>query len=586
MRINMVMRNLDERMRCRQTLMVMLTLTLMALPLGAQGDDDPVIAEVRGATVTLSQWNAHLEASPRLAATAGLAAEQARSVVEREVLGMLGRQLDLNEIDERGLADLPETAIRVAAAERSLLAQWARSEGLPAEIEISDEALDEALEERSDELNAPPAVRFQQIYLSLRDLSEDEAEAKRELAEEIDAQLREDPSLFGELMEAHSDSEIRDSSAILGPINPEQTHEAVVEVLWALEEGEVSGPLETPFGIHFFKLSSFISRSLNPSQARVQVRADLVREAMEARIGEIVADAEALDLQLPPAPEALAEDTVIVGGAIEVTGADLALLHEFDLASPSDTETLAQLIAATQEAATLAAMARAEGWDQEPQISEALESARQRTLIQMLWEQRLEEDQPITDELVRSTYEEGLENYAQPRRVRVREIEIRPARRAESGQSFALLDVLEHAESLRDRLAAGEDFGEIAREHSTSDDVEADLDPHWVYPFGADSGRFETLAEIATGEISEPIPLRDGYVLAEAIAVEENIHATFEQVERDIRRRLLRARQRRVGNAWNEAIQQEVVFSLPDDVILRHTAIAEEEAPASPEESL
>lgn len=114
----------------------------------------------------------------------------------------------------------------------------------------------------------------------------------------------------------------------------------------------------------------------------------------------------------------------------------------------------------------------------------------------------------VTDEEVRRFFDENPERFAQQEMVRARHI---------------LVDTRDEAESLREQLLAGADFGELAREHST--------DPGSA-PAGGELGWFgrgvmvapfeEAAFALAVGEISEPVQTAFGFHL---ILVEERAEA-------------------------------------------------------------
>ncbi len=114
----------------------------------------------------------------------------------------------------------------------------------------------------------------------------------------------------------------------------------------------------------------------------------------------------------------------------------------------------------------------------------------------------------VTDEEVRRFFDENPERFAQQEMVRARHI---------------LVDTRDEAESLREQLLAGADFGELAREHST--------DPGSA-PAGGELGWFgrgvmvapfeEAAFALAVGGISEPVETAFGFHL---ILVEERAEA-------------------------------------------------------------
>lgn len=559
-----------------------------AFPVGAQEPETAsgeVIASLRGSAVTAGDWRRTRDTG-QIAGQTRLSTPEAENFVRGELRAQLLAAYQRDAVEREQIAETPVGRWRAWAAVNDALANHARTRGLAGTLEVPDEAVRDYYQEHIDEFDRPDQLSVRHIYLSTQGLSEASLEAVRTLAGEIVTALEASPARFAELAREHSQSENTNPDAILGPISPDQIHEELREPLWALGDDEVGGPFESRFGLHIFMVDTRYPVSVPFDQASPMIIGRLRQQAAEERTAELVENAEEeFGLTLHPAPETLEADTPVISGAIEVDGQALALAFDLDLESAPEGDQLAELVRQTQENAVLAAEARRQGWDSDPTLRQSVEQAEAEALRTALWLTRVEASSEITDEDVRRQYDENPGAYRDPVRVLARILELRPVAEAEPGTRVATLEVLNQAQALRARWASGEAFEDLVREASTAADADEGGVPRWIYPYGADSGQYSAAANLATGEVSEPIRLTDGYALIEALQVENNHLQPFEEVEDRIRTSLLRSTRRSIYRAWNASLEAEAVLEPPVDIVAFHTRdyIAPEPETASPE---
>lgn len=98
-----------------------------------------------------------------------------------------------------------------------------------------------------------------------------------------------DGASFADLAKEYSiDTVSAEEGGDLGYAGRGVYNEAFEEALFALEEGEVSEPVETSFGVHLIKLED-VRRSDVPALSEIegQLRSELARERAEERFAEI-----------------------------------------------------------------------------------------------------------------------------------------------------------------------------------------------------------------------------------------------------------------------------------------------------------
>lgn len=166
-----------------------------------------------------------------------------------------------------------------ALALREVMLQEARARGLapdpvevaPGQVETEDEALirqlcDVAISPKpaSDaELRAlyqaqPDRFRAPSLYEAAHILfaRHDDMAALRARAEAVLAELRANPRRFTELAREHSSCSSKDNGGVLGQLSAGDTVPEFEAVLNVMEEGQITGPVETRFGLHLIRLDA------------------------------------------------------------------------------------------------------------------------------------------------------------------------------------------------------------------------------------------------------------------------------------------------------------------------------------------
>ncbi|MBR3369420.1 MAG: peptidylprolyl isomerase [Rhodobacteraceae bacterium] len=166
-----------------------------------------------------------------------------------------------------------------ALAIREIMLQEARARGLtpdpaevaPGQVETEDEALIRQLSEvaiqpapadegklravydaQPDRFRAPTLFEAAHILFP----RQDDMAAVRAHADAVLAQLRENPRRFGELARTHSACSSKDNGGLLGQLAQGDTVPEFEAAMDALDEGQISDPVETRFGLHLIRLDA------------------------------------------------------------------------------------------------------------------------------------------------------------------------------------------------------------------------------------------------------------------------------------------------------------------------------------------
>jgi peptidyl-prolyl cis-trans isomerase D len=167
------------------------------------------------------------------------------------------------------------------------------------------------------------------------------------------------------------------------------------------------------------------------------------------------------------------------------------------------------------------------------------------------------------DAELQALYEQEKENYRKPEQREARHILITVARDADEA---AVAAARERIEALRERIAAGEDFAEVAKEAS-EDPGSASLGGGLGY-FGRgvmDPAFEEAAFAAAEGGLSEPVRSRFGWHLIEVTAVQPQQVRSFEDARADVLRQY---QQRQADLVFAEQVERlaNLAFEHPESL--------------------
>jgi parvulin-like peptidyl-prolyl isomerase len=151
---------------------------------------------------------------------------------------------------------------------------------------VTDEELESYYRDNEERLTLPEQVRVRHILLTWKPLGTvDDRAAIREQMAPILERARAGAD-FAELARTHSDdSATRANGGDTGLFPRGEMTPAFEEVAFALEPGEISEPVETPFGVHILKLEERREARLLPlEEIREQLREHVAAERAERAV--------------------------------------------------------------------------------------------------------------------------------------------------------------------------------------------------------------------------------------------------------------------------------------------------------------
>jgi len=160
-----------------------------------------------------------------------------------------------------------------------------------AETEISDAEIEEYYSVYRDRrFREPEQVRFRQIFIDLPEGAPEEEKAKaRERIDEILEEARSGTD-FAELAKEHSDDPSAAQGGDMGFITRGQIAPLIENTVFALEPGELSGVVESAYGLHLFEVEEKRSETVKSLE---EVRDEIVA-ALKSEKGNVLA-AEAIE---------------------------------------------------------------------------------------------------------------------------------------------------------------------------------------------------------------------------------------------------------------------------------------------------
>src|SRR5690606_22467409 len=151
------------------------------------------------------------------------------------------------------------------------------SEVVMDQVSVTDDEVAAYYEQNKGRFTTDESRRLSHILIEVpSDANEDERAQARQQAESVLAAVSSNPDAFAEQARQHSqDSGSAQAGGSLGWITPGTMVPEFEEAAFALQEGEVSGLVETEFGYHIIKADEVRKAQVKPLD---EVRAQLTEE--------------------------------------------------------------------------------------------------------------------------------------------------------------------------------------------------------------------------------------------------------------------------------------------------------------------
>ena len=449
------------------------------------------------------------------------------------------------EADEAKLLAGDEGQLYVKSRWEPLLNAHVSEHRIAEKVQLTDDDLRRFYDQHPEEFGHGPQIRVRHIFKrTTRNASPEERETARREIDTLLGQLQEGAS-FTELARDHSDSETAPLDGLIGRLQRGALGPQLDDVVWALDEGEISEVVATPTGFHVFRVDNHLQPfQMEFAEARTRLRRRLEREATEATLATYTEELlEASGAHYAPdGLEGEDDELLFALGEIELTRGDF-LQRVFALGfeqqrSLSLREQLEQ--AATQElyrwqAERLELAA-------EPELVAQREQLERTAKIELAYRDRRRAHlEGLPDSILRDYFEENKKRFRSPQQLRLR---LLVRRFEDEGQEW--FELYEELERLAAAIRAGElDFAEQAKLKSQDLSAANGGDTGWIRPgaigdFAGPRASKATLA-LKLNEVSEPILMesyndnqllyaREGYLLVRVEQLRPAATPPFEEI--------------------------------------------------------
>jgi peptidyl-prolyl cis-trans isomerase C len=187
------------------------------------------------------------------------------------------------EADGAGLLEDPAGERQLAARHDALVAEFVEARRLAAVPPPAEAELVAFYEAHPEDFRHAEQIRLRHIFKRVdRDAPAADRDRARAEIEALLAQVR-DGANFDELARLHSDSETARYDGLIGRLDRGALDPALEEVVWRLDEGEVSEVVPTPVGFHVFKLDDRLEPfRMDFAEARGRLERRLTEDAQES----------------------------------------------------------------------------------------------------------------------------------------------------------------------------------------------------------------------------------------------------------------------------------------------------------------
>lgn len=172
-------------------------------------------------------------------------------------------------------------------------------------------------------------------------------------------------------------------------------------------------------------------------------------------------------------------------------------------------------------------------------------------LLKQLTDESNEKALTISDETVRAYYENNREQWRVGERLKLRQI---------------IVDDKEKAQTLRENILKGADFGETARLHSIQTPPEDDQSPAYLTREEVPMA-FDPLFQNDVGSISEVIKTPFGYHLVMIEDKQAEQILPFQEIEEKLKQTLLNRKRERVYSKWIEKLRQRTEVRINEELL-------------------
>ncbi len=391
---------------------------------------------------------------------------------------------------EQGYGQTPEYLSQVQDMKNGYLAAFYTYHQFTTQYEEDEDALRALYEEEKEKYFQPAKFTFRHIFIRTVDMPEEEQKKADDRAKAA-LELIKSGSDFVEIARMYSDSERK--GAVVGPFNkrghdPDRAINPVLEdALMELEQGEVSDIITTKYGYEILKLESFTDDQYRPfAQLRLTLANRLKSEQREDWKRSIVEEYWD-DAVSQFNPSVIFDENADMNDVIAVVYSDVINYAKYQQLvtrkltrnpNESDEEYNKRLVDQLKYDVIFNNIAAKLAWEKNysdiPRYKLLTKFKEYKSVYSVWWNKMVDnymDANPVTEEEKRAYYEENKNYFLAPSKAYVREMMFKVPEHAEDvmyEKYKAEQAAKEKAQKAIERVLAGENFAEVAKDMSES----------------------------------------------------------------------------------------------------------------------
>ena len=189
---------------------------------------------------------------------------------------------------------------------------------------------------------------------------------------------------------------------------------------------------------------------------------------------------------------------------------------------------------------------------EDSEIAFQIKNAVDQILIQSLLQKEIIEKTNLSDEDIEMYYEDNKDNYWQEEEIHALNI---------------LVESRDQAEDIINKLNEGEEFSSLARDFSISSSAAEGGDIGFITKGTLKAEIEEKLFILNPGEISEIIPIENGFHIFKVLEKKPSGYLELEIVKEEIRYQLLPLRQQEAFDKYLEEIEEKAIIEKNTDLL-------------------
>ncbi len=488
------------------------------------GPDKDVVATYRGGEIRAKDLELRIMSLPESQRHPGKS--QSMEDWKRRIAAQLSLERTL--IPPERLVPEDGVLLRPGPRRRLLVREMMQREGTR-QVDVPEDSLLAYYERNWARFFIPPGVTFQHVFLPLSQAATQAERAHvRARAESVRA-LADAGADFDELVQQFSSSESRGWQGRVGMMFRGQLPPSIESVVFALDEGDMGGPLVTEHGYHIFKV---IERSPEEMKPFKEVAPRIRRELMTAQLDSMrdafvdsLRQEITVELKVGALIADIPETTTVfrVGDEAATKGEVMSWLAAHEVI-PKDHDELEQILRGVAMESQLYQKALALGFAEDEIARERYRAWIGTSFVDSVLGSGLNAV-AIEADILRGHYAKHRTRFAKPQTWHVREIVIQ-------GTEDQRLQAWEKANEVVKRLR-DESFADLARAHSSAASAGngGDLGELTLRETAKRGPGFQkSLFSLEEGEMSDVVRIDGGYLILKLESISEPVERDYAEV--------------------------------------------------------